>query len=42
MFETVHIKNDILRRMEIVVYMYVGDPNRGETDKNSISKLNCI
>ena len=41
-FETIHIKNDIIRRMEIVVYMYVGDPNRGETDKNSMSKLNCI
>jgi hypothetical protein len=41
-FETVDIENNILRRMEIVVYMYAGDPNRGETDKNAMSKLNCI
>ena len=29
----------MLRRMEIVVYMYVGDPNSGETDKNSMSNI---
>lgn len=34
MFESVDIKSDMLRRMEIVLYVYVGDP-----DKNSMSNI---